>query len=556
VTNAGANDKIISRVRAISLATALILAAAGAAAQEPPPVEAATAANPAASAEEASLVYFNRTIVVFRVPLFGVSPEGRADRSRDALAGILSEPVTGNVSIQSEPQGNLVLIDGQLAFILVADDADRLRGETLAQVTERAAAALSQVLEETRESRDQRLLIRELLFALAGTAVLLALITVVVLLRRAVEHRLSRLAERAASVTTVGGAQVVSAERLLPLARRLIALLSWALVAVALYRWLSFVLSQFPYTRPWGEQLRSFLIGTFAQVGRGAIGAIPGLAVAALIVFAARLVVQLVTPFFDRAARGYFALKWLDRDTAQPTRRLFTIGVWLFALVMAYPYLPGSQSDAFKGISVLLGLMVTFGGSSLFGQAASGLILMYSRTLRVGEYVRIDDHEGTVMELGNFTTKVRTGLGEELTLPNSLVLGTVVKNYSRAVRGHGFIVDTTVTIGYDTPWRQVQAMLIEAARRTPDVLTAPEPKVFQTSLTDFYPEYRLVCQAIATDPRPRAEVLANLHANIQDIFNEHGVQIMSPHYLGDPGKAKVVPPAQWYPPPARPPDGG
>jgi small-conductance mechanosensitive channel len=158
--------------------------------------------------------------------------------------------------------------------------------------------------------------------------------------------------------------------------------------------------------------------------------------------------------------------------------------------------------------------------------------------------------------MGHFTTKVRTGLGEELTLPNALVLGTVVKNYSRAVKGPGYVVDTTVTIGYDTPWRQVEAMLVEAATRTPGVLAAPPPRVFQTGLTDFYPEYRLVCQAIPKDPRPRAEVLAALHANIQDVFNEHGVQIMSPHYLGDPQGAKLVPKERWYAAPARPPDGG
>jgi small-conductance mechanosensitive channel len=164
--------------------------------------------------------------------------------------------------------------------------------------------------------------------------------------------------------------------------------------------------------------------------------------------------------------------------------------------------------------------------------------------------VRVDAHEGTVTELGSFTTRVRTGLGEELTLPNSLVLGTVVKNYSRTVKGHGYIVDTTVTIGYDTPWRQVEAMLVEAAHRTPGILDDPAPRVFQTALSDFYPEYRLVCQAIPHEPRPRAAVLAALHANIQDVFNEYGVQIMSPHYLGDPSEAKVVPKEKWHTPPA------
>ena len=197
--------------------------------------------------------------------------------------------------------------------------------------------------------------------------------------------------------------------------------------------------------------------------------------------------------------------------------------------------------------------MVSVGGSSLFSQAASGLVLMYSRTLRVGEYVRIAEHEGTVTETGAFTTRIRTGLGEELTLPNALVLGTVTKNYSRVVPGYGFVVDTVVTIGYDTPWRQVEAMLIEAATRTPGVLAKPAPRVFQTALTDFYPEYRLVCVASPSQPRPRAEVLSALHTQIQDVFNEYGVQIMSPHYLGDPAIAKVVPPQDWYAAPARDP---
>ena len=144
-------------------------------------------------------------------------------------------------------------------------------------------------------------------------------------------------------------------------------------------------------------------------------------------------------------------------------------------------------------------------------------------------------------------------MGEELTLPNSMVLASVTRNYSRTVKGAGFIVDAAVTIGYDAPWRQVHAMLIEAARRTDGVLAEPAPRVFQTALSDFYVEYRLVCQAILSEPRPRAEIASALHANIQDVFNEHGVQIMSPHYLGDPSDAKLVPPAKWYAAPAKPP---
>ena len=289
-------------------------------------------------------------------------------------------------------------------------------------------------------------------------------------------------------------------------------------------------------------------------LGGGILRSLPDLLVAVVIFMLARIATQTAAPLFDRIESGYVQVGWLDRDMARPTRRLVSTGIWLFAIVMAYPYLPGSDSDAFKGVSVLVGLMITLGGSSLVGQAASGLILMYSRTLRTGEFVRIGDAEGTVHELGAFTTKIRTGLGEEISLPNSLILGSLTRNYSRTVKGRGFIIDTSVTIGYDTPWRQVEAMLIEAARRTPGILEDPAPRVQQTALSDFYAEYRLVTQAVPSEPRPRAEVLNALHGHIQDVFNEHGVQIMSPHYISDPEVAKTVAPADWYAAPARRPD--
>jgi small-conductance mechanosensitive channel len=247
---------------------------------------------------------------------------------------------------------------------------------------------------------------------------------------------------------------------------------------------------------------------------------------------------------------GQVQVTWLDADVVAPTRRIAKTLVWLFALAMAYPYLPGSETEAFKGLSVLAGLMISLGASNLVGQAASGLILTYGRVFRKGEYVRVADSEGTVTEMGMFATRIRTGLGEELTIANSKILESTTRNYSRAVKGPGFVLDTTVTIGYDTAWRQVHAMLIEAARRTEGVQAEPAPVVFQTALSDWYPEYRLVCQAIPSEPRPRAMVLSALHANIQDVFNEYGVQIMSPQYFEDPPSPKVVPPAHWYPAPA------
>jgi len=204
---------------------------------------------------------------------------------------------------------------------------------------------------------------------------------------------------------------------------------------------------------------------------------------------------------------------------------------------------------------VLIGLMVSIGASSIVGQAVSGLILMYTRAFRVGEYVRVGDTEGTVTALGSFTTRIRTGLGEEVLLPNSYALQNTTRNYSRIVEGDGFVVNTGVTIGYSTPWRQVHAMLEEAARRTKDIASEPAPRVRQTALSDFYVEYRLIAYSTAELAAQRIDVLNELHANIQDVFNEHGVQIMSPHYMTDPVAPQVVPKAKWWMAPANPPQG-
>ncbi len=506
----------------------------------------AHAAAPGASrpvvAESRTATVFNRPVAAFRSEFLGASPRDRAEAAEGRIHTLLARDGPGEVQLESIPQGIVVKIDGTLAFVLTPEDADALHGETLAQTADAAAQALRRVIDETREARDLRRLGQGALAALLATAIAAALLWLLMRARRAVTARMLRVATERADRLRVGGAQVIHSEGLARWVRRLLSAAYWLVAAMVAYEWLGYVLSRFPYTRAWGEQLTRFLVDTGATLATSFAGALPNLVVAALIFVIARYIAGGVGGFFDRVESGQVKLEWLDRDLARPSRRLAAIVIWIFALVMAYPYLPGSGTDAFKGISVLIGLMISLGGASVVGQAASGLILMYTRTIRTGEYVRIAEHEGTVVELSLYLTRIRTGLGEELTVPNSLVLGSVVRNYSRAVKGAGFVLDTTVTIGYDTPWRQVEAMLAEAARRTPGVLHDPAPRVFQTQLSDFYPEYRLVCQAIPGGPLPRAEVLSALHRNIQDVFNEHGVQIMSPHYMADPAAPKVVPP--------------
>lgn len=504
----------------------------------------------AAPSDEATLVYFNRPIVTFRGPLLGVSPADRVERARLRLRTQLDTTGPHLVAEKREVLGVLVQIDGATSFIVTEDDTDRLANESVAAAASRAAGVLRQVARESGESRNLELIARAVGASILATAALTAMMWLMLKLRRNLKRRLVAATHLHASRLQVGGVQVLRRERIAALIEQALSSLYWLLMLAIGSEWLSFVLERFPFTRPWGELLHNYLFDLAARMGTAVAHSVPNLFTAVVILLIARFITRVLHSFFERVQSAQVQLAWLDADVAAPTRRITKIVVWLFAIAMAYPYLPGAQTEAFKGLSVLVGLMISLGASNLVGQAASGMILTYGRVYRKGEYVRIADQEGTVTEVGIFATRIRTGLGEELTLSNSTILGGTTRNYSRAVKGPGFVLDTTVTIGYDTPWRQVHAMLCEAARRTPGVLVDPPPQVFQIALSDWYPEYRLVCQAIPAEPRPRATVLSALHANIQDVFNEYGVQIMSPQYFEDPPTPKIVPPDKWYAPPA------
>ena len=509
----------------------------------------------APAAPPAALEISGRTVAILRASFAGYTPADRVQGARARLGAAYDRNPRPVLAARHVAEGSQVLADGAIMFIVVAADVNGAGGETPATAADHAVEVLRHVVEERAERRDPVALARSAGFAVVATLAAYLLLRLVFALDRRVGTVFSRrVAERAGDVK-VSGVSMFDRSHMLRLARQTVRGFAWVLSGFVLYLWLNAVLEAFPFTRPWGDQLTSATLGVLVTVGKSSLDALPGLLVVVLILAIARLVTQVLGAFFDQVTESDARIGWLDRHTARPTRILVTLLAWIFAIAMAYPYLPGSDSRAFQGLSVLVGLMVSFGASNLVGQAASGLILMYTSAFRVGDYVRIGDTEGTITEIGIFVTRVRTGMGDEAMLPNTVVLTGTTRNYSREAVGAGFMVGATVTIGYDVPWRQVQAMLEEAARRTPGVLGVPPPRAFQVKLSDFYVEYRLAALCGFEDPAQRAETVSRLNANIQDVFNEHGVQILSPHYLGDPDRPKVVPKAQWFKAPARPEQG-
>jgi small-conductance mechanosensitive channel len=504
--------------------------------------------------ESAPVVVANRTVIVLRGPIAGYSARERVTNSSQRIDAVLETDKSPAVSTAEAQDGSLVLVDGKPAFLVTRIDIDPQSGETTQNVAREAARRLEQAIAEYREQHEPRYLLIKSGWAALASGIYIGLLWLLFVINHWAGHRIAFAAGARAEKVHVHGVSLLDPNQVRWVARRLLTALAWLLALFATYGWLTFTLTQFPYTRPWGEHMEGNLLGLAGDIGLAMIKAIPGLLIVVVILLIARLIIRIAGVFFDRVERGIVTVGGLDEDTVVPTRNIFQILVWAIAIALAFPYLPGAETEAFKGVSVLFGLMVSIGASGIVGQAASGFILMYTRAFRAGEYVRIGDVEGTVVGLGSFATRIRTGLGEEVLMPNSVALQNTTRNYSRSVSGTGFVVNTGVTIGYSTPWRQVHAMLEEAARRTADIAKVPAPFVRQTALSDFYVEYRLIAYAPIELPVQRIDMMSQLHANIQDVFNEYGVQIMSPHYMTDPADPQIVPKAKWYAPPVKPPE--
>ena len=511
-------------------------------------------AKPIEKNNDATLTVESREIVTFRSPVLGIEAQERMQRAYSRIEKQLNNGVQHRASMQPMPPGVLIQIDGAGSFYIAPTDIDPFQQETLDVVAKKALDNLTIAIVESHDSRSLDYMLRAAAYAIMATLLYLLLLWMVRRIRILIETRIVAFADAKINQLGESSVQIVTRERIHWVFGRLVQVMFWLLILLLSYEWLSVVLAQFPLTRPWGENLNGYFVGLIVMLATSMLKAIPDLFTAVVIFVLARMATRGLSRFFGRIQSGKVQFSWLDPDVALPTKRIANMAIWLFALAMAYPYLPGANTEAFKGVSVLVGLMISLGASGLVGQVVSGLILTYTGIYRKGEFIHVLDYQGSIVELGMFTTRIRNGMGVELTLPNSLVLNNVTQNYSKTVKGEGFIVNTKVTIGYDTPWRQVQEILILAAQRTPGIIGLPAPKVFQTALSDFYPEYVLVCQAIPSDAQLRAEVMSQLHANIQDVFNEYGVQIMSPNYLSDPEHEKLVPKSEWFKAPARKPD--
>jgi small-conductance mechanosensitive channel len=325
------------------------------------------------------------------------------------------------------------------------------------------------------------------------------------------------------------GLELVSARALVANIGRIATVLYLLCFALVVLGASLIVFGQFPATQGFARQVGLWLWTPFVHILRGALGYLPNLFYILVIIVVARFAVRMIEYVFGAAERGLISLEpWIHRDVARPTGLIIKVTVIVVTLFFIAPLIPGTGSTAAKGISIILGLMISFGSTSTVGNFVAGIVLMYMRPFQLGERIRIGETTGDVIERTFLYTKVLSIKNEEIIVPSLSALGAPITNYSARAHAQGLILHTAVTIGYDAPWRRVHELLVEAAGRTARVLKEPKPFVLQTALDDFYVKYQI---NLYTDQAGRmAQIYSELHQNIQDAFNEGGIEICSPHF--------------------------
>ncbi len=518
---------------------------------QPPPAAVPAPPTQAVLSEQvpATLMVWNRPIAVFRAPFGSISPEQRADaasaRIEAALDRLIPEEIRYTIAELGDDRGAMILGGAEALFGILEQDLPQDTARSVDAAGAQAVSRLQTVLRERAEQRRWPVLLRSVAEALVATA---AFAVIWLASWRALQWllaRLTRAATRRMKAAAIAGIDprpfVFSA------LGWLIRLIGFAVRVTAAYIWLTFVLSRFAYSRPWGQTLGGFLIDTLTRMAAAVVDHLPNLITLAVILLITRVVAAAASAWFRAVERGDLPLSWLDPLAAKAARRLAVLAIWVFAITVAYPYVPGANTEAFKGVSVFVGLMVSLGSVGIVGQILGGLFVTFNRALRPGDVVKVGNVYGVVKDLGLVSVTLTTRAQEEVTIPNSVVVADAIRNFSRAPAG-GVVLSTSVTIGYDAPWRQVRAMLLLAAARTDGVLKEPAPVVFETALSDFYVEYELVAYGAASVPRP--VLMSRLHEQILDAFNEQGVQIMSPHFEGQPDKPAIVERSKWFAAPA------
>ncbi|MCA0930826.1 mechanosensitive ion channel [Lutimonas saemankumensis] len=300
-------------------------------------------------------------------------------------------------------------------------------------------------------------------------------------------------------------------------------------ILFVLFTYLPFMFSFFPWAEEIVSNFYSYLARPVKFVFYGFVDFLPNLIFIIVIIMITRYIIRVQKDIVEDIEAEKFIIKNFPKDWASTTQKIISLLIWAFALVLIYPHLPGSTSPAFKGVSIFIGALVSFGSTSAVANIVAGVVITYMRPYQIGDRVRIQDTVGDVIEKTLLVTRIRTVKNEDVTIPNANIIINHLVNYSANVDKNGLLLHTSVTIGYDIPWKTVEKLLIDAGKRSLHIEAEPSPFVLQTSLDDNYVSYEL--NAYSKEPKKMALIYSDIHKNILEVFNEAGIEILSPSYI-------------------------
>ena len=491
----------------------------------------ASPGNNSAAAEDTGVAVEidGRPILVVYAQVAGFSPQERAAAIQRRIIDLGKRRDIAPEAIRAEERGTWTEImagDERIMGVTEADAmaAERRRADLATEYTE----IIRLVVKQYRVDHTWPRFLWAVLYSVLASVGVVGLVILLFLIRHRMRSRVERWLGRSETEVPARSTRLWLRRYL---GQPLIAVGRagfWFLVLALIQAYGTLVLSFFPSTKYTSNQITNWLFYELTVFAKMVIGYIPNLILVLIICLVTSYLLKVNHYIFDEVREGRLTVRGFYPDWAEPTAKLLRILIIAAAAIVVFPYLPGSNSPAFKGISVFLGILLSLGSTSAVAHGVAGTILTYMRAFQVGDFVRIGSDTGEVVEKTLLVTRICTQKKEVVTIPNGTVLGGVVVNYSAEARQKGVIFHTTVTIGYNAPWRKVHDLLLAAALATDDVLHDPPPFVLQTALNDFYVAYEL--NAYTAKPSEMLHTYSVLHQNIQDRFNEAGVEINSPHY--------------------------
>ena len=457
------------------------------------------------------------------------TPQFRADRISQRLRDAIRDRSQRDTTVTVvENEGSSELRAGSRLLMVVTQQDARSLGGARTVVAQQYARELETAIRAERLRYAPATLVRSGIYGLAATLVLGAVFWVILRLARATHNALERWRRSRQAALRLQQAEIVSSDGVGLAIERVVRAGRLVLILLAIHLYLTYVLGLFPWTRALSATLLEYVVRPIQMAAAAVVGYLPNLAFVVVIGVIFYWAIRLVGLLFYQIENGRIVFPNFPAEWAAPSNKIARVLLIAFGVVVAFPYLPASDSPAFAGVSVFIGVLVSLASSSALANMIAGVVLTYTGAFRLGDRVKVGDSFGDIIEASLLATRVRTIKNEDITIPNSVVLNSSVINYSREARTLGLILHTSVTIGYDVPWRKVHDLLIEAALATPGVLQEPRPFVWQTALNDFYVTYEI--NAYTDSPREMIDIYAALHARIQDTFFAAGVEIMSPHY--------------------------